>query len=106
MSASTANAATMESSGTTSVPVTTLAITQPVTDTSRKVYEKTVTGVHWYLEQWEDLFVEAKHMALGATAHVSAEEVLAQLATAKVASDIPGRLRLRLKGLRWQDQIG
>lgn len=105
----TANTATMDSSGATfgakSVPITSLAVVQPVTDTGRKLYEKTAHGAQWYVEQWEDLFAEARHMALGATAQIKTEEVLAHLATAKVASDIPGRLRLRLKDLRWQDHL-
>ena len=32
-------------------------------------------------------------------------DVLAGLASVKVASDLPGRLRIRLKELRWQEQL-
>ena len=44
-------------------------------------------------------------MALGTSSHVTVADVMADLANAKVVSDIPGRLRLRLKELRWQDQL-
>ncbi len=101
----TASTVTVDANATNSVPINVEVITEPVAQTSRKLYEKATTGAQWYIEQWEDLFIEAKHMALGSGSHVTAAEVLADLSNAKVASDSPGRLRLRLKSLRWQDEL-
>lgn len=101
----TASTVTVDANATKSVPINVEVITEPVAQTSRKLYDKATTGAQWYFEQWEDLFVEAKHMALGSGSHASAAEVLADLQNAKVASDSPGRLRLRLKSLRWQDEL-
>lgn len=101
----TASTVTVDANATRSVPINVEVITEPVAQTSRKLYGKATTGAQWYVEQWEDLFVEAKHMALGSGSHATATEVLADLPNAKVASDSPGRLRLRLKSLRWQDEL-
>lgn len=101
----TASTTTVDANVTKSIPINVEVITEPVADAGRKVYDKVTTGAQWYLEQWEDLFIEARHMALGSSAHVTAADVLADLASANVASDIPGRLRLRLKSVRWQDEL-
>lgn len=101
----TANAVTVESTSSKSTPVNIEVVIEPVAQTGHKLYEKAATGAQWYLEQWEDLFIEARHMALGSSAHIIVAAVLADLPSAKVVSDIPGRLRLRLKRLRWQDDL-
>ena len=101
----TASTVTVETTGNKSIPVNIEAVTEPVVHHSRKLYAKAATGAQWYAEQWEDLLVEARHMALGTSSHVTVADVMADLANAKVVSDIPGRLRLRLKELRWQDQL-
>ena len=104
MTASSASA-TVDSSGSVNIPVQIEQITQPVTESSRKLYKKISGGAQWYGEQWEDLLIEARHKALGAESHRTAADVLAGLGAAKVASDLPGRVRVRLKELRWQDHL-
>ena len=96
---------TVDSPGGVNIPVQIEQITQPVTESSRKLYQKFSGGAQWYGEQWEDLLIEAKHMALGAESHHTAADVLAGLGAAKIASDLPGRVRVRLKELRWQDHL-
>ena len=104
MSASPASA-TVDSPGGVTIPVQIEQITQPVAESSRKLYQKITGGAQWYGEQWEDLVVEAKHKALGAESHLAAADILAGLGAAKIASDLPGRVRVRLKELRWQDHL-
>ena len=104
MTASSASA-TVDSSGGVNIPVQIEQITQPVTESSRKLYQKISGGAQWYGEQWEDLLIEAKHKALGAESHHTAGDILAALGAAKIASDLPGRVRVRLKELRWQDRL-
>ncbi len=101
----TASTVTVDSAGNKSIPVNIVTITEPVAHHSRKLYAQAATGAQWYAEQWEDLLVEARHMALGTSSHVKVADVMADLANAKVVSDIPGRLRVRLKELKWQDQL-
>ena len=101
----TASTGTVDAVATQSSPINVEVITEPVAETSRKLYDKATTGAQWYFEQWEDLFIEAKHMALGSGSHATAADALANLPKAKIASDSPGRLRLRLKSLRWQDEL-
>lgn len=96
---------TVDSPGGVNIPVQIEQITQPVTESSRKLYQKISGGAQWYGEQWEDLLIEAKHKALGAESHHTAGDILARLGAAKVASDLPGRVRVRLKELRWQDRL-
>jgi len=97
--------ATVDSPGGVNIPIQIDQITQPVADSSRKLYQKISGGAQWYGEQWEDLLIEAKHKALGAESHHTAADVLAGLGAAKIASDLPGRVRVRLKELRWQDHL-
>ncbi len=104
MTASPASA-TMDSSGGVNIPVQIEQITQPVAESSRKLVQKIAGGAQWYGEQWEDLLVEAKHKALGAEAAHTAADILAGLSAAKVVSDLPGRVRVRMKELRWQDHL-
>ena len=105
MAASSVSSAVVDTPGGVNIPINVEAITQPVTETSRRIYQKVADGAQWYGEQWEDLLVEARHMALGANAQREVADVLAGLASVKVASDLPGRLRVRLKELRWQEQL-
>ena len=104
MTASPASA-TGDLSGGVTIPIQIDQITQPVADSSRKLYQKFAGGAQWYGEQWEDLLIEARHKALGAESHHTAADVLAGLGAAKVASDLPGRVRMRLNELRWQDHL-
>ena len=80
-------------------------VTQPVTRTSLQVYETLVGSVQWYVEQWEDLVVEAKASLASNAPSPTVAEVLAGLAEATVASAIPGRVRWRLKQLKGHDRL-
>ena len=104
MTASPASA-TVDLPGGVNIPVQIEQITQPVTESSRKLVQKIAGGAQWYGEQWEDLLVEARHKALGAESHYTAADVLAGLGAAKIVSDLPGRVRVRMKELRWQDHL-
>lgn len=101
----TANTATVENASGVGTPVNVEIIVEPIAQTGQKLYDKVAIGAQWYLEQWEDLFLEARHLALGVSEHVTAADVLADLPNASVVADIPGRLRLRLKSLRWQSDL-
>jgi Heavy metal associated domain 2 len=101
MSVKNANAA--QSSSTASVAALPAAIVQPVAETGRRISNHVTGGVQWYLEQWEDLLVEVKAQRAGAGADVAG--IRASLAQARVVSEVPGRVRLRLKELKGRDQL-
>ena len=61
--------------------------------------------MEWYVEQWEDLVVEAKASLTAGEEGLSVAGILAGLAEATVVSDIPGRVRLRLKQLKGHDRL-
>jgi hypothetical protein len=105
MTANPASSGVATAPGGVSVPINVEVITQPVADTSMRMYRAATDGLQWYCEQWEDLFLEARHMGLGANAHLTAAAILPVFAHAKVVSDLPGRLRIRVKELRWQDDL-
>ena len=81
------------------------AVTEPVAKAGRKVYDQAAGGVQWYLEKWQDMVHEARSARAPAPGSLNVDDVLAGLPGAKVASNIPGRARLRLKSLKRQDQI-
>jgi hypothetical protein len=85
----------------------TAAFTEPVAKAGRDMYNQVAGGAQWYLEQLEDLVHEAKASRAEARGQqgVSVPDVLAGLSEAKVASSIPGRVRLRLRSLKGQDQL-
>ncbi len=105
MGASSVSGAVVDAPSGVNIPINIESVTQPVADTSRRVFQRASDGAHWYVEQWEDLFAEARHAALGANAHLGVADVLAALPSAKIVSDISGRLRVRTKSLKWQDQL-
>ncbi len=80
------------------------AVTEPVAKAGRKIRDQVSGGMQWYLEKWEDMVHEAKSARAPAQSP-SVDEVLAGLSEGKVMSSIPGRVRLRLKSLKRQDQI-
>jgi hypothetical protein len=100
MSANPTSTAAVGSPDANTVPIMNVAVPQPILDTSHQVYEKVVGGLQWYVEQWEDVIIEAKAMLAPGDESLAAADILASLTNAKVASDIPGRVRLRLKQLR------
>jgi hypothetical protein len=81
------------------------AVTEPVTRASRRLYEAVATPVEWYVEQWEDLFVEAKASLASSVEAPTVANIMAGLAEAKVVSDAPGRVRLRLNDLKGRDAL-
>lgn len=86
------------------VSATALAVTQPVADTGKSAYHATLTGAHWYVEQWVDIAAEAREW-VSPSSHLTASEVVASLPLAKVVSDIPGRARLRAAQIRGDSQL-
>ena len=60
MPVATANSVVADSPSTVAVPNISKAVAEPVTRASRQLYETIAGGVEWYVEQWEDLVVEAK----------------------------------------------
>lgn len=99
----TVSSAAAEAESSTTALVST--ITEPVTKHSRAVYDIVVGGVHRYIEGWEDLIAEADAAVHPHDASITLDSVLAGLADARVASDIPGRLRLRPKGLKGNNEL-
>ncbi len=83
----------------------TAAVPQSVSKPAKRAYDAVGTGVQWYLEQWEDVIEEAKVMKRGDLAELNFKDFLASLPEATVVSDIPGRVRLRNKGLKGQSQL-
>ena len=105
MSANSANGTTAESSVAVTIVNLPATVVQPVAQASRQFYDTITGGVQWYFEQWEDLVVEAKASLSTGAESIGVSDILAGLAEAKVASDIPGRVRLRLKQLRGHDDV-
>ena len=81
------------------------SLPKPVTDATQMAYDKVVGGVQWYVEQWEDLIEEARELHRVDLEEIEVSDVLAGLTVAKVASDIPGRLRVRTEMLEKQTQV-
>lgn len=81
------------------------AVPQSVTDSSKKVYDALNSRVQWYLEHWEDVIEEAREMQIGDIEDISLAEFLANLPEAVVVSEIPGRLRVRMKKLKGQSNL-
>jgi len=105
MSANSANGTTAESSVAVAIVNVPAMVANSVTQTNRQFYDSITSGVQWYFEQWEDLVEEAKASLSTDAESIGVSDILAGLAEAKVASDIPGRIRLRLKQLRGHDDL-
>ncbi len=60
-------------------------------------------SVEWYLEQWEDVVHEVR-AGLASDARNTAD-ILGSLPEARVASSVPGRVRLRVNKLKGQDRL-
>ena len=96
---------TVETPGTALIPVKPAAVVKPLVDATHIAYEKVAGGVEWYFEHWVDLVEEIR--AEQAVGHVSLSvaDIMAALPEAKVVSDIPGRVRLRLPELKGQKPL-
>lgn len=77
----------------------------PLGDATRSAYEKLAGGVEWYFEHWVDLVEEIKAEQTARLESLALSDVLAALSEAKVASNIPGRARLRLPQLKKQADL-
>lgn len=75
-------------------------VTKPLVDATHTAYEKIAGGVEWYFEHWVDLFEEIKAEQAARLPSLEIAGVMAALGEAKIASDIPGRVRLRLPELK------
>ncbi len=80
-------------------------LTKPLVDATHTVYEKIAGGFEWYFEHWVDLFEEIKAEQAVGLPSLDVAAVMAALGDAKVASDIPGRVRLRLPELKKQTAL-
>lgn len=58
-----------------------------------------MSAVQWYVDQWAELAAEARASVTRYT-DLTAGDVYAGLASAKVVSDLPGRVRVRVADLR------
>ncbi|MFN8496942.1 MAG: hypothetical protein U0641_03735 [Anaerolineae bacterium] len=86
------------------------SVSKPLAEPSRTAYGRFQEGMQWYFEHWEDLVHEARAEHAhdehsDAEPAVSADGILKSLSDAKVASDIPGRVRLRVAQLKGQDKL-
>lgn len=100
-------AGTVESVKAIPAKVDTSAVTEPVAKAGRHVYGRASEGVQWYLEQLEDLLHEAEVVRTQKFAKegLAVDDILAGLNEAKVASSIPGRVRLRVEQLKRQNDV-
>ncbi len=105
MTATTADAVVQEQPGAAIIPTINETVVQPVAKTGQQLFGKVIGGVHWYLEQWEDLVMEAKEMVAPTDEGITAADILARLNEAQVISEIPGRIRWRLKELKGQTHL-
>ncbi|MFN8484853.1 MAG: hypothetical protein U0768_17605 [Anaerolineae bacterium] len=81
------------------------SVSKPLHEPSRNAYGKFQESMQWYFEHWEDLVHEAKAERPQQEEAISADGVLKGLSDAKVASDIPGRVRLRVAQLKGHDKL-
>ena len=94
----------VEGPGTSLVP-SPADIASSVTGATKKVHGKLLGGVEWYFEHWVDLFEEIKAEKQSVLGSFSLDDIMAALPGAKVASDVPGRARLRLPLLKGQETL-
>ena len=80
-------------------------VTEPVIRASSMLYARIAGSTQWYFEQWEDLLAEAKAQRVGDMVGIGVADILAGMPLAKVVSELPGRVRLRLESIKGQDQL-
>ena len=109
MTATTDTLAT-EAPGTALAPIDPVAMAKPLVDATHTVYQKIAGGVEWYFEHWVDLVEEIRAEQAAGQVSRTLADIIAALPEARVASDIPGRVRLRLPELQGQkalvEQVG
>ncbi len=95
----------IDPSGTAVATYKPVDMAKPLVDATHNVYEKIAGGVEWYFEHWVDLFEEIKAEQAARMPSLDIAGVMAALGDAKVASDIPGRARLRLPMLKKRSDL-
>ena len=96
---------TVETPSTALIPVKPAAVVKPLVDGTHAAYEKVAGGVEWYFEHWVDLVEEIRAEQAVKQPRLSMDDIMAALPEAKVVSDIPGRVRLRLPELKGQKPL-
>lgn len=91
---------TVEAPSAAGLAIDPVAISKPLVDATHTVYERVAGGVEWYFEHWVDIVEEIRAEQAAGQARLTVADIMAALPEAKVASDIPGRVRLRLPELR------
>lgn len=99
------DAVVVDMPGTTLAPFKPADVAKPFVDATHGIYENVAGGVEWYFEHWVDLFEEIKAEKAAHLPKFQIADILATLPEAKVASDIPGRARLRLSQLKGQKDL-
>jgi hypothetical protein len=94
------NTIVVDAPGTAIATISPSDVTKPLVDATHTAYEKIAGGVEWYFEHWVDLFEEIKAEQAARLPGLDIAGVMAALGDARVASDIPGRARLRLPMLK------
>ena len=69
------------------------------------IRDRVAGGVEWYFEHWVDLVEEIRAEQAVKQPRLSMDDIMAALPEAKVVSDIPGRVRLRLPELKGQKPL-
>lgn len=96
------DAATVEAPATSVATFDATAVTRPLVDATHTAYEKIAGGMEWYFEHWIDIVEEIHAEQAARLPKMALDDILGTLDHAHVASDIPGRVRLRLPELKKQ----
>jgi hypothetical protein len=80
-------------------------VTKPLVDATHSIYQSALGGVEWYVEHWVDIFEEIKAEQAARLPSVQVADILGGLGDARIASDIPGRARLRLPQIKKQTAL-
>ncbi|HRX02366.1 MAG: hypothetical protein KDI07_12825 [Anaerolineae bacterium] len=80
-------------------------IASSLADSTKKVHGKLMGNIEWYFEHWVDIYEEIKAENQDKLGSFSLADVMGALPNAKVASDIAGRVRLRVPLLKGQDAL-
>lgn len=95
-----------QSAGASVKPADTAAAAKPIIDAGHSVYHKAAVHAERYFEHWVDLVEEIKaEQEVPDQPVLSLDDILTSLATAGVASESTGRVRLRLPALHGQREL-
>ena len=96
---------TIEAPATSVATLDPTAVTKPLVDATHTMYEKVAGGFEWYFEHWVDIVEEIRAEQAARVPNLAVDDILTALGDARVASDIPGRVRLRLPELKHQTSL-